>query len=74
MANSGIMWIDAIFNWSVRALYEIAGRLGMTYEEINVWLFCIAWPVITLLMMVAIFWLWHDNRTLRRQVGLTPEM
>ena len=54
MANSGIYWIDVTFNYCVRLLYEVAGLLGITYEEINVWLFCVIWPVTTLLMLVEI--------------------
>ena len=38
MANSGIEWIDETFNFCVRLLYEIGGILGISYEEINVWL------------------------------------
>ena len=41
MANSGILWIDETFNFCVRLLYDIGGVLGITYEEINVWLFVI---------------------------------
>ena len=36
MANSGITWIDMIFNWSVKVLYEVAEWFSITYEEINV--------------------------------------
>ena len=46
MANSGILWIDAVFNYCVRLLYEIAGVIGMTYEEINVYLFVIVGPAL----------------------------
>ena len=45
MANSGIYWVDVTFNWCVRLLYEIAGWLGITYEEINVWLFVVIVPI-----------------------------
>ena len=41
MANSGIEWIDVTFNFCVRFLYDIGGLLGITYEEINVWLFVV---------------------------------
>tara|TARA_B100001123_G_C14454883_1_gene688073 strand:+ start:173 stop:331 length:159 start_codon:yes stop_codon:yes gene_type:complete len=51
LANSGIVWIDTIFNWCVIALYEVARWFGITYEEINVWLFCVIWPVFTLALM-----------------------
>ena len=50
MANSGIYWIDIVFNVCVKILYDIAAILGITYEEINVWLFCIMWPILTLYM------------------------
>ena len=67
MANSGITWIDMTFNWSVIALYEVAGWFNITYEEINVWLFCVAWPLLTLLLMYAVFLLVRQNRELRRE-------
>jgi hypothetical protein len=45
MANSGIYWIDVTFDWCVRLLYQVAQLFGITYEEINVWLFVIVFPV-----------------------------
>ena len=44
MASSGIVWIDVTFNWCVRLLYDFATMVGITYEEINVWLFVIIGP------------------------------
>ena len=46
MANSGIVWIDLVFNYCVRLLYELAGAIGITYEEINVYLFVIVGPIL----------------------------
>jgi hypothetical protein len=54
MANSGIEWIDNIFNFCVILLYNIGSLLGITYEEINVWLFVVIWPLISLLMFAEI--------------------
>ena len=54
MANSGIVWIDEIFNFCVRLLYDIGGVLGVTYEEINVWLFVIIWPLASLLLFAEV--------------------
>ncbi len=54
MANSGIEWIDETFNFCVRLLYEIAGILGISYEEINVWLFVIIWPIVSLLLFTEV--------------------
>ena len=69
MANSGITWIDKIFDWAVIALVALAKFLGITYEEINVWLFCVAWPLFTLALIVWAVSLWRQNRQLRRQVN-----
>ena len=51
MANSGIHWIDQTFNYCVHLLYEVAGLLGITYEEINVWLFVFFMPAVILLSL-----------------------
>ena len=44
MGNSGIHWIDVTFDCCVRLLYDVAAMIGITYEEINVWLFVIIGP------------------------------
>ena len=54
MANSGIIWIDETFNFCVRLLYDIGGMIGITYEEINVWLFVIIWPIASLLLFAEV--------------------
>ena len=54
MANSGIEWIDNTFNFCVILLYNIGTLFGITYEEINVWLFVVIWPLISLIMFAEI--------------------
>ncbi len=54
MANSGIEWIDITFNFCVRLLYDIGNFLGITYEEINVWLFVVIWPILSLVLFTEI--------------------
>ena len=44
MASSGIIWVDVTFDWCVEFLYQVAYALGITYGEINVWLFVIIGP------------------------------
>lgn len=61
MANSGIVWVDAIFNFCVILLVDTARWLGISYEEINIWLFIIIHPLITLLFLV----LWLKERFVR---------
>jgi len=57
MANSGIPWIDFVFDQCVLFLIWSANILGITYEEINVWLFCIIWPILTLYHLARIKYL-----------------
>lgn len=54
MANSGIEWIDVTFNFCVSILYDIGGVLGISYEEINVWLFCVIWPIASLVLFAEV--------------------
>ena len=54
MANSGIEWIDITFNFCVRLLYDVGNLLGITYEEINVWLFVFIWPIASLVLFAEV--------------------
>ncbi len=54
MEKSGIEWVDSVFNWCVIFLVDLADALGITYEEINVWLFVILWPVLTLALLALV--------------------
>jgi hypothetical protein len=40
--------MDMIFNACVEILIILAGWTGLTYKEINVWIFVILWPLLTL--------------------------
>ena len=52
MEKSGINWIDITFDWCVNFLNKVAGFLGISYEEINIWLFVI---IGTLSLVISIF-------------------
>ena len=52
MANSGIAWVDWTFNIAVQWLYAWADVFGITYEEINVWLFVIIGPALFVLSLL----------------------
>ena len=54
MANSGIYWIDIIYNFCVQLLIDSARFLGISYEEINVWLFCVIWPLLSLVLFAEV--------------------
>jgi len=69
MANSGIEWVDIVFNWCVRLLYDWATFFGITYEEINIWIFIVVWPIITLAMAVWIVLLLRQNQRLKARIA-----
>jgi hypothetical protein len=43
--------MDPIFDWCVNLLVYWAAMLGITYKEINVWVFVIIWPILTVLLI-----------------------
>jgi hypothetical protein len=49
--------IDRIFDLCVDLLVWLADKLGMTYQQINVWIFCVLVPAIILGQTAAIIWL-----------------
>ena len=57
--------MTTIFDLCVEFLYICAGLFGMTYKEVNVWIFCIVWPVLTVGMAVWIYRLVRENRRLK---------
>ena len=63
MGESGIGWIDVLFKLCVILLVDLADLFGLTYEEINIYIFVIIWPFLTLYQTLRILWL---KRKLRR--------
>lgn len=46
--------MDQIFDWCVNVLIYWANVFSITYKEINVWVFVIIWPILTILLIVVI--------------------
>lgn len=46
--------MNKVFYWCVEALEFWAAQFGMTYEEINVWLFVIIFPIIFVVQSIII--------------------
>ena len=44
--------MNEIFNWCVKLLELTAQEFGTTYEDINVWIFCIIEPIMFLAMLI----------------------
>ena len=43
--------MNRIFVWCVQLLGWMAHATGLSYEQVNVLLFCIVWPLVTLVLM-----------------------
>ena len=48
--------MDQIFDWCVNVLVYWANIFGITYKEINVWVFVIIWPILTIVLVAIIAW------------------
>jgi len=48
--------MDTIFGWCVDILFFLAGLLGITYQEINVWIFVIIWPTFTIALIALVIY------------------
>jgi hypothetical protein len=46
--------VDAIFDWCVEVLLYFAGVFGITYKEVNVWVFVIIWPIISIALVTIV--------------------
>ena len=68
MANSGIMIVDFLFNLAVRYLYALAEFFGITYEEINVWIFVVSWPLSLIVAALWITYLLYRVKHLKRSL------
>ena len=61
-------YMNEIFDWCVDFLEWLAPLLGMSYKEINVWLFVILMPGVILIQGVLCLYLWRKLR--RSEAGL----
>ena len=57
--------IDKAFIGCVNLLEWLAKKLGTTYKSVNVWIFCVIWPIITLALIAAVIWQWFTIHHLR---------
>ena len=44
--------METIFDLCVRILVILADLFGTTYKAINVWIFVIIWPILTLILII----------------------
>ncbi len=49
-----VIRMNEVFKWCVELLELYAKRWDMTYEELNVWIFCIIEPIVFFIMLFMI--------------------
>lgn len=47
--------MNQLFDLCVALLLALARLLGVSYEAINIWIFCIGWPLLSVAAIVYIF-------------------
>lgn len=57
--------INQIFDACVRLLVFLANNFGLTYKAINVWIFVVIWPIITVGLIVLVVLQQRQIRKLR---------
>ena len=62
------MIVDFLFNLAVRYLYALAEFFGITYEEINVWIFVVSWPLSLIVAALWITYLLYKVKRLQRSL------
>ena len=70
MANSSIYWEDITFDWFVKFLHKVADLFGITYEEINIWLFVIIGPLFFLMSISLNYYFYKKTKKLKRIIEL----
>lgn len=60
---------NTIFDLCVQLLLVTAHALGMTYKAVNVWIFCVAWPIALCALFGIAVWQRGRIRELERAVG-----
>jgi hypothetical protein len=60
-------WIDVVFDWCVDLLLALAAALGISYNAVNVIIFCVVWPAFTLFLIGLVLYQHIKIRRLTRR-------
>lgn len=71
MIRSGNPYIDGLFDLCVKFLLWLANLLGVSYNTINIWIFCVIWPILTVALIGVVVWQWLKIRKLKKSLGST---
>ncbi len=70
MANSEIYWINNTFDWCVNFLHKVSGLLGISYEEINIWLFVMISPTLLLTSIFLNYYFYKKTNNLKKIIEI----
>lgn len=65
MRNQAQYLVNSVFDLCVKALEILAKRVGMSYEEVNIWIFCIIEPVVFVVMLFIIIRMYYKIKLLK---------
>lgn len=65
-AGPGI--VNGLFDLCVRFLMWLADLCGMSYQAVNVWIFCVIWPAATVALVGVVIWQRGRIRGLEQQM------
>ena len=51
LQESRFQWIDTLFDWCVQTIKDFGQAFDMTYNEANILIFCIVWPLLFIYFM-----------------------
>ena len=66
VTRSGNPAIDTVFDLCVRILLWLADLFGVSYNTINIWIFCILWPLFTIALIGLVIWQYMKIRKLKK--------
>jgi len=62
--------IDGLFDLCVRVLLWIADLFGVSYNTINIWIFCVIWPILTVILIAIVIRQRIDLRKIKKNENL----
>ncbi len=66
LLESKYQWIDTLFDWCVQVIKDFGSTFGMNYNEANIVIFCIVWPLLFLyFMLLALLNTRYKSKTLK---------
>jgi uncharacterized membrane protein YcjF (UPF0283 family) len=66
--RSGNAIVDAVFDLCVQILLWLADLFGVSYNTINIWIFCVLWPIFTVVLISVVVRQYLKIRRLKKEL------